>query len=341
VRRVKTVVRRARAFRFFTLPLLVLLPALWVGIFAGERGADRSSFRFVVVADSRSKENEPSVNSAVLRRLMSDMNALEPAFCLFPGDLVYGDKVGNDAFKRQLQEWITDTGQFGSTVYVTPGNHEFWGGVGRADAWREVFPNMPGNGPPGEEYKCSYYFDYGNCRFISILSDREDQGTRVDQKWLDEILEASGSFEHIFVFSHHPIPDLGGVKGAFWRSLVVHHVDAYFCGHLHYYSRSQPEGLGTWQVIVGTAGAPPYAPSPAVTGTTIPDQYGFAAVDVDGPNVKVVFYGDGDGDGHYNDVMDSFFIVVPKGGEQKAPSSGLVGQPAATVENRGCLGLGF
>jgi hypothetical protein len=332
-------VRRTPAIRLFTLLLPMLLVALWVGIFVGESGANASSFRFAVVADSRSKENNPSVNSAVLRQLMSDMKAMNPAFCLFPGDLVYGDKVGNDAFKKQLQEWITDTGQFGSTLYVTPGNHEFWGGAGRAEAWRKMFPNMPGNGPPGQEYRCTYYFDYANCRFISILSDWEDQTTRVDQKWLDQILEASGGLEHIFVFSHHPIRDLGDVKGAFWRSLVVHHVDAYFCGHMHYYSRSQPGDLGTWQVIVGTAGAPPYAPSPDVTGTTIPGQYGFAMVDVDGLNVKVTFYGDTDGDGHYNDVMDSFFIVVPKGGERRAPSSGPVGRPTATVDKRGCLGL--
>jgi 3',5'-cyclic AMP phosphodiesterase CpdA len=313
--------RRSRTIWFFALPLLVLLLALWVGIFATGSRADRSSFRFAVVADSRSKENNSSVNSAVLRQLMSDMSAMKPAFCLFPGDLVYGDKVANDAFRRQLQEWMTATGDFRATLYVTPGNHEFGGGAGRAEAWREMFPNMPGNGPPGEEYKCSYYFDYGNCRFISILSDWEDGRVRVDQKWLDQVLDASCGFEHVFVFSHHPIRDLGGYRGAFWQSLVSHHVDAYFCGHLHYYSRSQPGDLNTWQVIVGTAGAPPYAPAPSVTGTTIPSQYGFATVDVDGPTVKVTFYGDADGDGHYNDAMDSFFIVVPRGVEERAASA--------------------
>jgi hypothetical protein len=102
---------------------------------------------------------------------MSDMNALNPAFCLFPGDLVYGGKVGNDAFKGQLQEWVAATSEFKGIIYVTPGNHELKGGAGRADAWREMFPNMPGNDPSGVEYKCSYYFDYGNCRFISVLSD--------------------------------------------------------------------------------------------------------------------------------------------------------------------------
>jgi hypothetical protein len=159
------------------------------------------------------------------------MNALKPAFCLFPGDLVYGDKVANDAFKRQLQEWMADTAGFRTTLYVTPCNHEFGGGAGRAEAWREIFLNMPGNGPPGEEYKCSYYFDYGNCRFISMLSDWEDRGVRVDQKWLDRTLDASSGFEHIFVFSHHPIRDLGGYRGAFWKSLVAHGQGYLLRGH--------------------------------------------------------------------------------------------------------------
>jgi Calcineurin-like phosphoesterase len=263
-------VRQTRTLRFFTVPALVLLLALWVGIFAGDSGADSSSFRFAVVADSRSKANSPSVNSAVLKQLMSDMNAMNPAFCLFPGDLVYGGKVGNDAFETQLQEWMAATSEFRATLYVAPGNHEFGGGAGRAKAWREMFPNMPENGPPGEQYKCSYYFDYGNCRFISILSDWQDHRTRVDQKWLDQILDASSGFEHIFVFSHHPIRDLGGSRGAFWNSLVSHHVDAYFCGHLHFYNRLQPGDDGTWQVVVGTAGAPQYAPSPSVTALPSP-----------------------------------------------------------------------
>ena len=124
-------VRRTPAIRFFALPLLVLLLALWVGMFAGESGAESTPFRFAVVADSRSNHNNPSVNSAVLRQLIADMNAMNPAFCLFPGDLVYGDKVGNDAFNKQLQEWVAATGGFRATLYVTPGNHEFEGGTGR------------------------------------------------------------------------------------------------------------------------------------------------------------------------------------------------------------------
>jgi Calcineurin-like phosphoesterase len=325
----------------FIPPLFVFVLALWVGIFAGDVRADATPFRFAVMADSHTYETDPAVNSKVLSQFIHDMNTLHPVFCLFPGDLVFSDMVGNDAFKRQLQEWVGARSAFQGTLYVTPGNDDIKHVPGRDDTWREVFAKMPGNGPSGVQYKCSYYFDYGNSRFISILSDWEDGRREVDQAWLDQILDASGGFDHIFVFSHHPIRDLGSVEGAFWKSLVRHHVDVYFCGHWHYYNRMQPGNDGPWQVIVGTAGAPQYAPAPSVTGTTIPSQYDFATVDVDGPTVKVTFYGDTDGDGHYNNVMDTFFIAVPKGGEQRVPSGGVVGQSAATVEKRGCRMPGF
>jgi len=304
---------------FILFPLVIA--ALWVATLARQVGADGASFRFAVMADSRSDENDPAVNSKVLRQLMSDMNALHPAFCLFPGDLVFGDTVGNDAFKRQLEAWVAATSAFQGTLYVTPGNHDIKHVPGRDDTWREVFPSMPGNGPSGVQYKCSYYFDYGNSRFISILSDWEDGSRAVDQAWLDNILSSSSTFEHIFVMSHHPMQDLGGVHGAFWQSLVKHHVDAYFCGHWHEYNRSQPGGGDTWQVIVGTAGAPLIPSFPWEPGTTIAGKYGFALVDVTGASVKVTFYGNAHADGHRNDVMDSFFISDSKGGEKTVPGS--------------------
>ena len=126
-------VRRTPTIRFFALLLLVLLLVLWVGMFAGESGAGSSSFRFAVVADSRSNKNDSPMNAKLLRQLIGDMNALHPAFCRFPGDLLFDDPVGTDAFKKRLQDWITDTGQFRSPLYVSPGNHEFKGGAGRAD----------------------------------------------------------------------------------------------------------------------------------------------------------------------------------------------------------------
>ena len=86
---------------FSLIVILWALSLLWVGLLGAAARPDSTPFRFAVVADSRSNHTNPSVNSALLRQLIADMTAVNPAFCLFPGDLVYGGKVGNDAFKQQ------------------------------------------------------------------------------------------------------------------------------------------------------------------------------------------------------------------------------------------------
>ena len=117
------------------------------------------------------KERGVGLNEAllVLRQLINDINDFNPLFCFFPGDLVFGGNVNSDGFKRELQEWLAVTRAFRGTWYVAPGNHEFRHWVGRDEAWRQMFPGMPSNGPDGEQEKCSYYVDYGTSRFISVL----------------------------------------------------------------------------------------------------------------------------------------------------------------------------
>jgi lactate permease len=290
--------------------LSAILGSLVVGGSAFDLRADDASFRFSVTADSRGSGVNMPVDVRVLRQLIADMNGFNPAFCLFPGDLVFGGNVNSDGFKRELQEWLAATRGFRGTLYVAPGNHDFRHWVGRDEAWRQLFPGIPANGPGGEQEKCSYYFDYGGSRFISVLSDWQDGHVGVDQKWLDEVLDASSGFKHVFVMSHHPMQQLGGVKGAFWQSLVRHHVEVYFASHWHLYNRSQPEGKDTWQVVIGSAGAPlvPWLPPHVLNGTTITGKYGFAIVEVTGASVKVTFYSDAAGKGHFTEAMDSFLI---------------------------------
>jgi lactate permease len=290
--------------------LSTTLCGLVVGASAFDLRADDASFRFSVTADSRGTSVDVPVDVRVLRQLISDMSGFNPAFCLFPGDLVFGGNVASEGFKKELHQWLAATRDFRGTLYVAPGNHDFRHWVGRDEAWRRIFPGMPANGPGGEQEKCSYYVDYGRSRFISVLSDWQDGHVGVDQKWLDEILDASSGFKHIFVMSHHPMQQLGGVKGAFWQSLVRHHVEVYFASHWHLYNRSQPGGGDTWQVVIGTAGAPlvPWLPPHVLGGTTIAGKYGFAIVDVNSASVKVTFYSDAAGKGHFTEAMDSFLI---------------------------------
>jgi len=80
-----------------------------------------------------------------------------------------------------------------------------------------------------------------------------------------------------------------------------------------------------------------YAPSPGLTGTIISGRYGFVTVDARGPTVKVTFYRDADGDGHYNDILESFFVSSPKGGEEVVRGNTAVAPPASMLDRRGRL----
>ena len=282
-----------RAVLVSSLCVVILLSAM-DGAFAGV-------IRFAMVADSRTHTNTTiGVNVEVLGPLITDMNAHNPAFCLFPGDTVYGYRTDNEVLKTQLQTWIDTTSHFVGTMYVTPGNHEV-NSPGNLNAWREMFPGMPQNGPAGEE-GVSYYFDYGNSRFISINADWEDRVESYNVPWLDQLLDDSVGFDHVFVYSHHPVAH----SGPLWQTLLSHETAAYFCGHNHYYKATQPSLPDTtWQLIVATAGAPP------MDGGMYGD-YGYLIVDVDGAFVEATFYADLDDDGHYDDAFHSFVISVPE-----------------------------
>ncbi|MCK4624455.1 MAG: metallophosphoesterase [Phycisphaerae bacterium] len=275
------------------------------------------AFRFGTMCDSRGSP----VNVAVLSQLITDMNAHDPAFCLFPGDLVAGFTSDAEEMERQLGIWIDATSHFTGTMYVTPGNHDIIN-YGNSATWRKMFPDMPQNGPDQpdslfNEKGLTYYFDHGNSRFISITSDHElIPSGWVDCSWPNDILSESTGFEHVFVATHHPCSDLGGASGDYWQTLVSHGVDAAFCGHHHKYSHSQPSGPDTtWDVIVGTAGAPLWGGQ----------KYGYLIVDVIGPYVEARFYADLDHDGNYDDVADSFVITVPEPGTMALLTLGAVG----------------
>jgi len=268
--------------------------------------------RFVVVGDTQSASGG-AINGPVVAQLIQDMNALNPDFAFFCGDLVSGASTVS-ATSAQWQTWLNATSSFTGTRYAVPGNHDFYGGAGSFAAWRATFPWLPqANSPAGEE-GLTYYFDVGNSRFISILTDHETQGAvpPTQQAWLDSVLASSTGMEHVFVFSHHPlsfssVEVLGTTSGPFWQSLVQNDVDAYFAGHWHRYQPSQlGNGGDTWEVILGTGGGwqgfQPIRPYQQV--------HGFVLVEVDGTEATGTFYADADGDGAYDDPVDEFIIAT-------------------------------
>jgi hypothetical protein len=271
----------------------------------------QDAFQFTVVGDTQTDGGEDSVNWDVLTQLIDDMNTHDPAFGLFVGDLVGGASSVSETVS-QWGDFKSATAAFSGQIYAVPGNHDFYGGVGTQAAWAETFPWLPqDNSPPGEE-GITYWFDYGNTRFISVLTDSIWGYVPVTQQaWLDGVLADSADKEHVFVYTHHPVSfsdesPTEGSGGDFWQSLVANGVAGLFTGHWHRYQPSQlGAGGDTWEQIIGTGGGyigyDPIRPYQQV--------WGYGLVTVDGARVTLEFYGDADSDGSYDDLLDSYVMV--------------------------------
>ncbi|MCH2111298.1 MAG: metallophosphoesterase [Planctomycetes bacterium] len=271
--------------------------------------ADRSAaLRFIVVGDTQDDGTTGGgINDNMWPAMAADINALNPAFALFPGDLVSGSSSMSTMI-GQWNDWDTATSALACPRYMTPGNHDMYSGSGTVTSWGTKFPWLPtANSPVGEE-GCSYWFDVGTTRIIAIASDLESGGVAPNQAWLDGVLAQSGHMENIFVFSHRPVmfsasEPCGNTGDDFWQSLVQNDVTGYFSGHWHRY---QPGKLGnggdTWETVIGTGGGwlgfDPIRPYQQIPG--------FLLVEVDGLDVTGSFYTDADGDGEYDDIVDQY-----------------------------------
>ena len=269
---------------------------------------------FVVVGDMQTDGNHSSINWNVFPQMVQDMNAHDPQLGLFVGDLVGGASTVSGT-QAQWLDFKSVVADFDGQVLAVPGNHDVYGGAGTFRAWRETFPWLPtDNNPPGEE-GVSYVWDEGPVRVVSVTSDQENFSYTVSQAgmgWLREVLQDSGSFTHTFVITHHPVSfstegGLGTTSSEFWQTLVANDVTGLFVGHWHRYQPGQlGNGGDTWETIIGTGGGwqgfEPIRPYQQV--------HGYLLVEIDGPEAVATFYADADGDGHYDDALDSFVMAT-------------------------------
>ena len=291
--------------------------------------ASPEPFTFVVVGDVQTDGDESSVNWDVLPQLITDMNTHEPVFGLFVGDLVGGAYSVSETVS-QWEDFLQATDDFVGTPLPIPGNHDVYGGNGSFDAFAQTFDWLPqDDSPPGEE-GVSYYVDYENVRFVGITSDQESgvsyRVSAAGLSWLDGVLGSSDEFDHVFVYTHHPMSfsqenNLGGTSGDFWQMLVGYGVTGVFNGHWHRYQPSQPgAGGATWETIIGTGGG--------WTGFDPIREYqqmwGFLVVEVAGDSAIASFYADDDGDGSYDDRMDSYTLAWPVSDGESTQPHGLL-----------------
>jgi 3',5'-cyclic AMP phosphodiesterase CpdA len=298
--------------------------AVLVTLLACAQSSLAAPFSFVAMSDSRGDSLSEPINAAVLSAMVAKVLALQPrpAFVLFAGDLVFGQRdcpAGRPLrLAEHLQAWqkaVAPLTGAGIRVYAVPGNHEISGSSAAElqKGCREMLGEL------------QYAFEHEGSRFIALNTDRAGRQQSADLAWLEAQLRAARGAEHIFVFGHepaHPVSGPGcGLRNSekFWKLLTRYGVDAYICGHEHLYGRCSRSGV--IQVITGGAGAPLHPLGGANGFDAVSGSHHLTLWRIDGPRVEVqaLAYKTGlqpaayktDGTGTWRRI-DSFYYLKPR-----------------------------
>ena len=199
-------------------------------------------FHFVIFGD---RTGGPREGLEVLARAVRDTNLLGPDLVMTVGDMVSGYNRSAD-WLFQMAEYKTAMGGLDMPWYPVAGNHDIY--------WRGgVTP--PGHHEAHYEKHLGplwYWFGHKNAAFLILYSDEGDRdsnrkgwgGAKVNRfsreqlEWLTGSLAETRSFDHVFVFLHHPRWITNYYPGSNWGE--VHallkgagNVSAVFAGHIH------------------------------------------------------------------------------------------------------------
>ena len=261
-----------RQLRFLTVGLLLLTYTQRV---AG------ATWKFLVYGDSRAASGS-GINAQILGEIATQTLAENPAFVLFPGDLVgTGGQTVYNTWKSTMQS-VYDAG-----IGVCPvaGNHEASGGLSALNAFKSTFitpytttpfagmTNLVVDSTAADGR--SYAFNFNDALFLCMdnYSNASTSAHMVNQTFLDSQLAARNPTATPLVFAqwHEPAfrpgPDTGleakpTQRNATWTSLQNAGCREVFNGHDHLYATARlDDGDGipnddVYQVVVGTAGAP-------------------------------------------------------------------------------------
>ena len=335
----------------------LLLAFCWTG--------HAETLRFVVAGDGRAEypwngRREPpaedigGINQAINKEICKAVIDEQAKIMLWTGDIVNvsegaGSKPDDKTrfLKNGLNAWrkiMQPLYDKHVTVLPVRGNYDVeWHErkdrtpneiAGATAVWREVFPELPDNGPDCEK-KLSYYYATDSVLFIG-LDQYENRRHMVHQSWLDEqVLTAKNKRPFIFAYGHEPAFVPGSLmktveclaayphrRDQMWESLSNAGARVYFCGHDHFYDHMKvqrgttPSGPEMHQLTAGTAGAPLY---PHLLYPKDEDWklervnhcdflYGYILVAIDGNTATIVFKGRNP-DGQY-EAKDSFTYTV-------------------------------
>ncbi|MHA7964022.1 purple acid phosphatase family protein [Paenibacillus sp. CAU 1782] len=217
-------------------------------------------FTFIHVSDSQGEtEADFSIWGDTAKAAFSMFP--ESAFVIHGGDLTEDPSDGKawDYFFKEASPWVQQI-----PLMPTTGNHDEVDGD--SEMYRSYF-QLPDNGESNSARGSSYYFQYGNVRFIMLNTESR---VKKQTEWLREVL-SSGEAGWTVV-SLHRGPYGGNVNediGDWVELFDEYKVDLVLQGHNHEYSRSYPlrhgeivasgdepvpAGAGTVYVVSNAAG---------------------------------------------------------------------------------------
>jgi hypothetical protein len=159
-------------------------------------------------------------HEAAFAALCRVVQRLDPApeFILFPGDHIQGavEDAGQlrAQWRRFLDVEMAWLDRAAVPLYSTTSNHNTRGPVSEA-VWREVFADLPRNGPPGQE-GLSYWVRRGDLLLAAVNTAFSGLGGsgHVECDWLDGVLAAHADARHRLVIGHHPVWPVNGYDEA-------------------------------------------------------------------------------------------------------------------------------
>lgn len=240
-----------------------------------------SEFTFAVFGDNG--PIRPGVaQTEVFKRILKEIDALNPAFVVSNGDSVYGSS-DNARLKTQYEEYAdTIKSLLKAKVYLTLGNHDILGSKANQDFFEKGLGGL---------YRS---FDRGNSHFIILDTEVVGEENRIAGKqleWLKQDLDKSRRAKHKFVFMHRPMYPVDGHTGQcldahpkerdeLHAMFVRNHVTAVFAGHEHLFDQMTKDGVR--YVITGGASTLLF---PSFLGTG--DYNHFVLVSVKGDKVEM------------------------------------------------------
>ena len=230
---------------------------------------DETGQQFVIYGDCCSgipgaeHERYFAAVNAVLMRLSPP-----PSWICFAGDEVMGMTKDYVALREQWRYWQDhemawlDSGA--CPVYHVPSNHTAYDVPSEA-VWKQANPDVPSNGPPGQE-GLSYYIRRGNLLVVFMDTSFSGLGGNghVEHEWLDSVLTSNKDALYKMVVGHYPAHAVNGYDeyprwrivpdqaDAFWKALVRHKVLAYLCSHVIAFDVQAHDGV--LQITTGGAG---------------------------------------------------------------------------------------